>query len=244
MFERSRTSRAWTIVTQGASPLDATREDAWTKHRSCPQANEGFLRTLKPRWCRQSRILRLLPSVTRARFCCGDSDGFDSARASCFSFSCRSSRFRRCRQTYGIARQQLTPQVGQARAPAARSAATLLPRSRWRSVTTWASCRHTIHTSQCFASRSHLFNWSGSRGRLPTLRVATKRFICCAVLWAGLCRCLFARSAVVGQHPDWRQIVCAASRWCHALWVACGHCSRAHFCHLCLSQARRWILAF
>ena len=41
----------------------------------------------------------------------------------------------------------------------------------------------TMHTSQFFASRNHRLSWSGSRGLLPTLRVATKRFIslCCAV---------------------------------------------------------------
>ena len=109
--------------------IDAIHRTLKTR-RSWPQANEGFLRTLNPRWCRQSRILRLLPSVTRARFCCGDNEGFDSARASANSFSCRFSRFRRCRHTYGIARQQLTPQVGQARAPAAKSAATDLPLSK------------------------------------------------------------------------------------------------------------------
>ena len=38
-----------------------------------------------------------------------------------------------------------------------------------------------MHTSQFFASRNQRLSWSGSRGRLPTLRVATKRFICCAV---------------------------------------------------------------
>ena len=157
------------------------RQRRWTKHRSWPHASDGLLRTLKPKWCRQSRILRLLPSVTRARFCCGDSDGFDSARASANSFFFRSSLFRCCRHTYGMARQQLNPKVHQAAAPAAKSAATDLPLSRWRSVTTCASCRQTMQTSQCFASLSHLFNWSGSRGLLPTLRVATKRFICCAV---------------------------------------------------------------
>ena len=43
-----------------------TRSPRTAGDRSWPQAKLGFLRTLKPRWCRQSRILRLLPSVTRA----------------------------------------------------------------------------------------------------------------------------------------------------------------------------------
>ena len=212
-------------------------------HRSWPHASDGLLRTLNPKWCRQSRILRLLPSVTLARFCCGDRDGFDSARASANSFSCRSSRFCRCRHTYGMARQQDKPQVGQASAPAARSAATDLPRSRSRSFTTWASCRQTTQTSQCFASRNHRFNWSGSRGRLPTLRVATKRFISYAVCCEWSVSVPFRADERAGSTRTG-----AGLRLCRFLLSERGqqqmHCY-CHNCHLPAEElARRALLAF
>ena len=99
------------IPTDRRRPAETKKTRRWTKHRSCPHASDGLLRTLNPKWCRQSRILRLLPRVTRARFCCGDRDGFDNARASANSFCFRSSLFRRWRHTYGIASKQDTPQV-------------------------------------------------------------------------------------------------------------------------------------
>ena len=91
---------------------------SWKTYRSWPQAKRF---PLKPRWA-GSRGSDDCYQASRARFCWGDRDRFDSAGASL--------SFRAVLPAPGTGRRTVSPdsnspQVGQARAPAARSAAAL-----------------------------------------------------------------------------------------------------------------------